>query len=168
MAAYVESIDIKAPTDIVSGLLRNLSGWTSWTSTVAEATPLGSAEVHPGTRVRVRQPGLPVSVWTVDVADRTAFEWNNLRHGLRTLATHRITDTATGCNLTVTIEQQGVLAGIVDMVYGRIIRRHLLQMTQELKRAAESATRAEPLDLDGGRSDANPDQQLGRRLGKSR
>jgi hypothetical protein len=168
VAAYVESIDINAPTDIVSGFLRNLSGWTSWTSTVDEATPLGSAEVHPGTRVRVRQPGLPVSVWTVDVADRTAFEWNNLRHGLRTVAKHQIADTATGCNLTVAIEQHGVLAGTVDMVFGRIIRRHLLQMTQELKRAAESAARAEPLHPDRGRSDADTDQQLGRRLGKSR
>ncbi|MDX6254929.1 MAG: hypothetical protein QOJ11_1263 [Frankiales bacterium] len=168
MAAYVESIDISAPAETVSGILHDLNGWTGWTSTVQEATPLGSAVVRPGTRVRVRQPGLPVSVWTVDVAEPTAFEWNNLRHGLRTVARHRIADTPQGSTLSVTIEQEGLLAPAVDLVYGRIIRRHLRQMTEELKLAAESAARTEPLDLDRGRVDAHSDQQLGRRLGESR
>jgi hypothetical protein len=168
MASYTDSIEIHAPVAIVSGLLLDLSGWTSWTTTVQEATPLGSAVVAPGTRVRVRQPGLPVSVWTVDVADRAGFEWNNYRHGLRTVATHRIDDTPGGSRLSVRINQTGLLAGPVAWVYGRLIRRHLHWMTEQLKVAAESAAGAEPLDLDRAGRHVESDQQLRHSFGKNR
>jgi Polyketide cyclase / dehydrase and lipid transport len=158
MASYTQSIEIQAPVAIVSGILLDLAGWTSWTSTVQEATPLGTAVIAPGTRVRVRQPGLPVSVWTVDVADRANLVWNNLRHGLRTVAVHRLEDNGTGSRLTVRIDQAGPLAGPVDRVYGRVIHRHLKLMTEQLKAAAESAAGTEPFDLDIGRSNAQADQ----------
>ena len=101
MTTYTGSIQINAPAATVAGLLHDLPGWTSWTTTIVEATPLGAADMSPGTRVRVRQPGLPVSVWTVDRADDDGLEWNNLRHGLRTVATHRLSPSGTGCRLTV-------------------------------------------------------------------
>ncbi|MDX6205646.1 MAG: hypothetical protein QOF39_1703 [Frankiales bacterium] len=168
MASYAQSIDIQAPAATVSGLLLDLHGWTGWTTTVREATPLGSATVAPGTRVRVRQPGLPVSVWTVDVADLAGFEWNNVRRGLRTVATHRIDGTASGSRLSVRIDQTGLLAGPVDRVYGRLIRRHLQTMTEQLKVAAESAAGAEPLNLDRAGRDAEINQQLRHSLGENR
>jgi hypothetical protein len=169
MASYERSIEIQAPPRTVIGLLHDLGGWTSWTSTVLEATPLGTGEVRPGARVRARQPGLPVSVWTVDAVDDETFEWNNFRHGLRTVATHRITPTPTGSTLSVTIRQEGILVPAVSLVRGGLIRRHLQQMTEDIKKAAEaSAAGPETLDLDGGSVDAEPQQQLSGRLGKKR
>jgi hypothetical protein len=168
MSSYTGIIEIQAPAAIVSGLLLDLSGWTSWTTTVLEATPLGKGVVAPGARVRVRQPGLPVSVWTVDVADRAGFEWNNLRHGLRTVATHRIEETPTGTRLSVQIAQTGLLAMPVAWVYGRTIQRHLQWMTEQLKVAAESAAGTETLDLDRRGRHLQTDQQLGRSLGENR
>src|SRR4051794_39753940 len=107
MASYEGTVDIRATPRTVVSLLHDLAGWTTWTSTILEATPLGSGGVKPGTRVRARQPGLPVSVWTVDVVDERRFEWNNFRHGLRTVATHRIESTPQGSRLSVTIQQDG-------------------------------------------------------------
>jgi hypothetical protein len=138
MTSYVRSIDIHAPASTVVALLHDLRGWTSWTSTIIEATPLGSGLVRPGARVRARQPGLPVSVWTVDVVDEQTFEWNNVRRGLRTVATHRITPTVGGCTLEVMIRQEGLLLPAVNTLYGRLIRRHLHTMTEDIKRAAEA------------------------------
>ena len=168
MTSYTGTIDIQAPTTAVVGLLHDLKGWTGWTGTILEATPLGSGVVRPGARVRARQPGLPVSVWTVDVVDERTFEWNNYRHGLRTVATHRLTPNAAGSTLIVTIRQDGWLAQPVATVYGRVIQHHLDQMMTDLKRAAESAARPETLDLDGGRAHVQPDQELRHSLGENR
>jgi hypothetical protein len=168
MSSYTGIVEIEAPAAIVSGLLLDLSGWTSWTTTVVEATPLGKGVVAPGARVRVRQPGLPVSVWTVDVADRASFEWNNLRHGLRTVATHRIEETPTGTRLSVAITQTGPLAVPVAWVYGRTIQRHLQSMTEQLKVAAESAAGTETLHLDRGGRHLQTDEQLRHSLGENR
>jgi hypothetical protein len=139
MTTYTSTIEIDAPAQIVSGLLLDMPRWTSWTKTVQEATPLRTVVLSPGTRVRVRQPGLPVSVWTVDRADGSALEWNNFRHGLLTVAIHRLQRTATGCRLSVQINQTGFLDAPVRLVYGRLISRHLTQMTADIKAAAESA-----------------------------
>jgi hypothetical protein len=168
MASYQGTVNIHATPSTVIGLLHNLRGWTSWTSTILEATPLGSGVVQPGARVRARQPGLPVSVWTVDVVDDHAFEWNNYRHGLRTVATHDIDSTPEGSRLTVTIRQEGPLAGPVGLLWGRVIRHHLSQMMQDLKTAAESAAGTETLDLDRGHRHAEPEQELRRSFSENR
>ena len=168
MTSYQGTVDIHAKPAAVAALLHDLNGWTSWTSTILEATPLGSGVVRPGTRVRARQPGLPVSVWTVDVVDDHSFEWNNYRHGLRTVALHHIDATPDGSRLEVTIHQDGPLAGPVGLLWGRVIRHHLDQMMQDLKTAAESAAGAEPLDLDRAGRDTEPQQQLGRSLSENR
>jgi hypothetical protein len=140
MASYQGTIDIQAAPKVVVGLLHDLGGWARWTSTILEATPLGSGVVQPGARVRARQPGLPVSVWTVDVVDERTFEWNNYRHGLRTVATHRIEATPEGSRLEVTIRQDGALSAPVKVVWGKVIRHHLRQMTVDLKAAAEGTS----------------------------
>jgi hypothetical protein len=138
MTTYSGSIDINAPAGTVSALLHDMPRWTTWTTTVREATPLGAADMSPGTRVRVRQPGLPTSVWTVDRADGDGLEWNNYRHGLLTVATHRIEPTPTGCRLSVRIEQSGLLDLPVRLLYRRLISRHLARLTAEIKVAAET------------------------------
>ena len=144
MAAYTGSIEISAPAGRVSGLLHDMPRWTTWTKTIVEATPLGAADMSPGTRVRVRQPGLPVSVWTVDRADGDGLEWNNYRHGLRTVATHRIEPNASGCRLTVTIDQEGLLGLPVRLLVHRLISRHLTSLLADIKVAAEQ----QPIALD--------------------
>src|SRR4051794_36923562 len=117
MTTYTATTDIEAPAHIVSGLLLDMPRWTSWTTTVQEATPLRAAELTAGTRVRVRQPRLPVSVWTVDRADASGLEWDNFRHGLRTVATHQIERTSSGCRLSVRIEQTGILERPVRLAF---------------------------------------------------
>ena len=152
MTTYTGSIEIDAPAGVVSGLLHDMPRWTTWTTTVREATPLGAADMSPGTRVRVRQPGLPTSVWTVDRADGDGLEWNNYRHGLRTVATHRLETTDAGSLLTVQIEQDGLLALPVRLVLSRLIRHHLDTMTAEIKVAAERP----PIVLETPELDAEP------------
>ena len=156
MTSYERTIEIQAPARTVIGLLHDLRGWTSWTSTIIEATPLGSGVVRPGARVRARQPGLPVSVWTVDVVDDGTFEWNNLRHGLRTVATHTLTPTPDGCTLHVAIRQEGLLVPAVNALYGKLIRRHLHTMTDDIKRAAEAAPSSVQLEAPQQRQTGHP------------
>lgn len=175
MATYQGSAEIAAPAEKVVHLLHDLHGWTSWTRTIEEATPLGRGVVEPGARVRCRQPMLPVSVWTVDVVDDRTFSWNNYRHGLRTVATHRITPTLTGCHLDVEIVQEGWLTPFVSIGYARVIRRHLGQMLVDVRQAAEAGVPAqtspggaETLHPDVGSRDAQREQQLSGGLGENR
>lgn len=176
MATYQGSVEIGAQAETVARLLHDLDGWTGWTSTIQEATPLGRGVVEPGARVRCRQPRLPVSVWTVDQVDERTFCWNNYRHGLRTDASHRMTPTLSGCRLDVEITQQGLLTPMVSMVYGRVIQHHLDRMLLDIKRAAESkqavyptsAGRAETLDPDVVGGDTQRQQELSGGPGENR
>ncbi|BEP16458.1 hypothetical protein acdb102_47690 [Acidothermaceae bacterium B102] len=143
MVSYELTTEIDAPAATVVEILHNMKGWVDWTRTVVEATPLGDGVVRPGARVRVRQPKVPTSVWTVDRVDPTTFEWNNLRLGLSTVATHTFADTPTGCSLTVTIRQSGPFAGIVGLLYGGTIRRFLTTMSADITIAAQARTTSE-------------------------
>jgi hypothetical protein len=167
MAAYTHSIDIQAPVPVVAGLLFDLEAWPRWTASVREVTLLGTDPLEPGVRVRVRQPWLPVAVWTIDAVDEHDFNWSSRSPGLTTVATHRITPIGETCALTLTLTQTGALAGLAGLLYASLTRRYMRMEAEGLKAAAESAARAEPLDLDRGRRDANTDEQLGHRLGEN-
>jgi Polyketide cyclase / dehydrase and lipid transport len=168
MASYTDSIDIKAPATVVAGILFNLAEWPTWTASVTEVAPLGKDPLEPGVRVRVRQPRLPVAVWTIDAMDDDSFDWSSSSPGLTTAATHRIAGTGVGCTLTLTVTQTGALAGLAGLIYAGLTRRYMRTEAEGLKAAAESAAGAEPLDLDRGGRDADADEQLGHRLGENR
>ncbi|BEP16384.1 hypothetical protein acdb102_46950 [Acidothermaceae bacterium B102] len=139
MAAYTKSIEISAPPAAVAELLLDLPGWPTWTASVNEVTPLGGEPVAPGTRVRVRQPRLPVAVWTVDAIGDYHFDWNSHSPGVTTVATHRILPTNTGCTVTLSINQSGRLSRLATLVYGGLTERYLSLEAEGLKAAAESS-----------------------------
>ena len=70
------TIDVDAPPERVWAVMTNVAAWPQWTASVTEATRLDSGHFDVGSRVRIRQPRLPVAVWTVEqVESGRSFTW---------------------------------------------------------------------------------------------
>jgi hypothetical protein len=72
-----------------------------------------------GSRVRIKQPRLPATVWTVsDLVEGKQFTWTADNPGVRTRASHRVVGRADGSQATLRIDQGGVLGSVVGFLYG--------------------------------------------------
>lgn len=73
-----------------------------------------------GARFAVRQPGLPkleyqVTEWTPG----RSFTWVAKSIGVATIGRHAIEATDEGCELTLSIEWAGPVAGVIRLLYGK-------------------------------------------------
>ena len=136
---YEASIDIAAPQERVWAVLTAVERWPKWTASVEKAQVLNHPPFGLGSRVRLAQPKLSEAVWEVTRYDPTSyFEWRSKTAGVTTVAGHRVD--VTGMNLsrvTLSIDQRGLLAPIVGLLYRGLIRRYLAMETQGLKRESE-------------------------------
>ena len=71
-----QSIDIDAPREKVWTVLTDVECWPEWTASVTSVVLLAKVPFDVGSQARLRQPRLPVAVWTV-----TACEWASLVGG---------------------------------------------------------------------------------------
>jgi len=60
-----QSIDIDAPQAKVWTVLTNVECWPEWTVSVTSVARLAKVPFDVGSQARLRQPRLPVAVWTV-------------------------------------------------------------------------------------------------------
>ena len=57
------TIDINAPAERVWSVMSDIDRWHEWTPSITSVKRLGDGAFAVGTRVRIRQPGLPPAVW---------------------------------------------------------------------------------------------------------
>ena len=121
------SAHVGAPPERVYEVWSRVEEWPGWTESVTAVEVLeGPPPLQVGTRVRLRQPRLPIAVWTVTgVAEGHWFSWTSGTRGLRTLAIHRVEPEDDGSRVVARIEQSGPLSGIVGMLLGGLVRRYL-------------------------------------------
>lgn len=136
----VRSIDIDAPAAKAWAALTDVEKWPSWTESMRKVEKLDAAPFGLGSRVRITQPRLPVTEWTVTEFEAgTNFAWASKRAGMTTVGGHRITPKGDGCTVTLTILQTGLLAGLVALFYGGMTRRYVGMEAEGLKRFCEGA-----------------------------
>lgn len=121
--------------------LSQVTSFPRWTASMESVTPLDGEELAVGRRYRIRQPGLPPTVWRVsEVRAGEAFTWEASSPGAHTTAYHRLIRNPDGSTqITIGLHQRGALAGLLGLVIGRKTRRFLTLEAAGLKAAAEAA-----------------------------
>jgi hypothetical protein len=147
-------MDYEQSTNVASGLdpawaaLSEVTAYPRWTASMSAVDPLDGPALQVGNRFRVRQPGLPPTVWRVsDVRQRESFEWAADAPGVHTVAYHRLSRNADGTTrITVGLRQTGVLSRLVALLTAGKTRRFLQMEAAGLKAAAEVASAGTPGD----------------------
>lgn len=137
----VRTIDIAAPREQVWAVMSDVERWPEWTASVTRVERLDERPFGAGSRARVRQPRLPVAVWTVTAFETGRyFEWHNAGPGLKSVGGHRVEAAGrTASRVTLSIDWSGPLAPLVRLFYGKLSRRYVEMEAQGLKRRCEAS-----------------------------
>ena len=135
------TVDISAPPEVVWAVISDVESWPEWTASVTSVRRLSSQRLQVGSRVRIKQPRLPATVWTVsDLVEGEQFTWTaDNPPGVRTRASHRVAGRANGSQATLWIDQGGVLGSVVGLLYGGLTRRYLQMEAAGLKQRSEES-----------------------------
>ena len=135
------TVDISAPPEVVWAILSDVESWPTWTASITSVRPLSPDPLQVGSRVRIKQPRLPATVWTVsDLVEGERFTWTATGPGVHTRASHRVVGTAAGSRVTLSIDRAGVLGRVVGRLDGGLTRRYVEMEAAGLKqRSVKSA-----------------------------
>jgi uncharacterized membrane protein len=136
---YEVTVETTAAPAAVWALLADVTHWPDWTPTVTSVTALGDGPLRVGSRYKVRQPGILPAVWEVTgCAEDASFVWASSSPGSRLVAGHEVRpNEAGGTTVVLSIDHTGALAGVIDAVLGKKIRRYV--ETEAASLAAASA-----------------------------
>jgi carbon monoxide dehydrogenase subunit G len=134
------TVDVSAPPEVVWAVLSDVRSWPTWTASITSMRPLSPDPLQVGSRVRIEQPRLPATVWTVsDLVEGERFSWTSRGPGVHTRASHRVVGTAAGSRVTLSIDQAGVLGRLVGRLHGGLTRRYVEMEAAGLKQRSESS-----------------------------
>jgi uncharacterized protein YndB with AHSA1/START domain len=140
----IETETTAAP-DRLWAVLVDVERWPEWLASYTSVERLGQGPLVVGSAARVRQPGLSPATYTVtELVPGVEFTWSSSTAAVRTTGRHVVQprpDDRTA--LLVSIEQTGILAGPVGLLFGAKIRRFLAIESEGLRAAAETATGGE-------------------------
>jgi uncharacterized protein YndB with AHSA1/START domain len=132
------TIDVDAPPDRVWAVMVDVGAWPQWTASVTEAVRLDAGHFDVGSRVRLRQPRLPVAVWTVeDVEPGRSFTWTSGVPGFRSTGRHVVERRGDGSRVTLELEQRGVVGELVGRWMAGLVDRYVRLEAVGLKRRSE-------------------------------
>jgi hypothetical protein len=91
-------------------------------------------------QARLRQPRLPVAIWTVTAFEpEHYFAWQTNVLGVRTVAGHRVEATGSqSTRVTFSISWRGLLAPLIGLLYRQRSRRYVGMEAQGLKQRCEA------------------------------
>lgn len=134
-------VEIAAPREKVWTVMTDVERWPEWTASVTSVELLDGTPLVVGSRARIRQPRLPVVVWTAIEAGRH-FEWRNVGPGLTSIASHRVEAVgAEAARVVLSFGWSGWLAPLIRLVYGDLSRRYVETEAEGLKRRCEASVR---------------------------
>jgi hypothetical protein len=135
------SIGVEAPAATVWALMADYAAWPSWTDSVDRAEWLDEPTMAVGARARVKQPGLPASVWIVtEVIDGRSFTAESSSMGVTSVAGHAIEGPPEGpVTVHLSLSMTGPLAGVVGRLGGSKVRRLVEMEAAGLKQHSEQA-----------------------------
>lgn len=127
-----------ADPDAVWAVLEDVRAWPTWTATMREVESSTAGPLAVGVTVRVRQPRLPATTWTVDtLVPGRAFSWTSSVAGVTSVAMHAIEPAAQGCRVLLSLTQSGQLAGLSGLLLGRLTRGYLRLEAEGLRDRVE-------------------------------
>ncbi|MGX7824422.1 SRPBCC family protein [Actinokineospora sp. 24-640] len=135
---FTADIVIDAPPERVWAVYTAVEGWPDWTNSVTSVTRLDPAPLTVGKRVRIKQPKLPTTVWTLtEYSEGACWTWVATGPGARTTATHTVEPHGAGTRVSLLLRQEGPLGTLVGKLTAGLTDRYLAMECEGLKRAAE-------------------------------
>lgn len=111
---YSQSIEINAPPGQVWRVMADVSRWAEWTPSITRIVLLTPGPLGVGSRVRIHQPGLPPAFWCITGwIPNQGFTWISRFPGLRVTARHELTVTSNDCRVTLSLDYEGLLGGLL-------------------------------------------------------
>jgi len=134
------SIEIAAAPERVWSVMTDVERWPEWSDSISSLQKLTRGEFSVGSKVRIRQPKLPASVWAVTIVEPGRyFAWENHGPVMSSVAGHRITPDAGGCVVTLSVDQRGPVAPLLAFLMRDVANHYLRQEATGLKRRCEKA-----------------------------
>jgi len=141
MASVRVTVDIAASTERAWQAVADVEDWPRWTTSMGDVKRLDDGPLRVGSRARIKQPGLPVSVWEVtDLHEGSSFTWVTRAPGVMASAGHEVVATADGSRLTLSLTWAGILGGLAGALMGRRTRKSIMRDAEGHKACAEALT----------------------------
>ncbi|WP_083606583.1 SRPBCC family protein [Geodermatophilus obscurus] len=76
---------LRRPPEVVWAVLSDVESWPAWTASITSVRPSSPDPLQVGSRVRIKWPRLPATVWTVsDLVEEERFTWTSTGPGVNT------------------------------------------------------------------------------------
>ena len=132
------TVRVAAAPQRVWDVLADVEDWPSWTPSVTSVTRLDQGPLRVGSKAKIKQPRLPTTTWTVtELSPGEFFTWIATGPGFRTTASHRVQPAESGSVVTLTLQQQGLVGGLVGRLTTRLTNSYLAMEGNGLKGRAE-------------------------------
>ena len=142
---YRVTANVGAPPAAVWRLFTDLERWPELSPSTSEVRRLDDGPLQVGSEAMVKQPGLPRARWRVTgMAPERIFTWQTSAGGVTTVGDHRVEPDGPGSKITITLRTHGPLAGVIDLLMGRLARRHVDLELEGFRSAADTAAPPTP------------------------
>jgi uncharacterized protein YndB with AHSA1/START domain len=135
------STSISAPQDRVWATIMDVERWPEWTASISSIEKLAPGDLKVGSKVRIKQPKLPPTVWTVTrIEPGHLMEWQATAPGSKTVAWHVAEAEGEGAKATLGIDQSGVFFALTGWYFDKLTRSYVNMELEGLKKRAEETT----------------------------
>lgn len=139
MRTFTTEIDVSATPSRVWEVMSDLDRWPEWTRSVSSVTRLGGKLFETGTRVLVRQPGLPPAIWKISVIEPgRSFTWTSWAPGIHVTAKHSAAPAPGGSRVTLYLEYEGFVGQLFARLTEKITERYMRFEASGLKARSEN------------------------------
>ena len=119
-------VEIAAAPALVWAVMSDVERWPEWTASMSSVRHLDGGPLRVGSRVRISQPRLPTTTWTVSALTvGKEFVWVATAPGVRTTCTHSVSAADEGSVATLAVDQQGPLGALIGKLTAGLTRRYL-------------------------------------------
>ncbi len=125
------------PQDIFN-VLMNVERWNQWTKSITKISILDSRQLAPGVKIKVLQPKLPPTIWTIkEIITDKLLTWEKRYLGFSMLSEHSISIQNNEITVTIRITYIGPLAALFYKLTHALTDNYMTLEIKGLRRECE-------------------------------
>jgi hypothetical protein len=138
---YETSRTVPAAIENAWRVLTDTERWPALISTYESVRRTEPGPLAVGSGAEIKQKGFRAATWRVtELTDGRSFTWENSQAGVRTVGSHTVTAEPDGrVRITLALDQNGWLAGAVNLTMGGKVRSYVDTEADALAAAAVGA-----------------------------
>ena len=118
--------------------MSDIERWPEMTTSISSVTRTSNGPLALGSTARVKQPRLAPADFTITLwQPGRRFEWVTKTALVSARADHIVEPTSRGSRVTLSVEYNGPLSGLVAWLYGNLTTRYLSMEAEGLKAWSE-------------------------------